>query len=150
MISNMERMPIYYKMDRERARQLQLKAQGKFRYTCSDPEMSHEECLAVLVEEMGELADAITVKSTDEMEEELIQVCAVAVAWLETLKDPTRKIFTPQWQGQFVKLMAEQGDVARAALEENKLAFDRHGGTIVNHLGMLIHFATNWIVGRSQ
>lgn len=43
----------------ERIRQDRLKAEGRFKYTCADPEISHAECLAVLLEEVGECAEAL-------------------------------------------------------------------------------------------
>ena len=82
----------------ERLRQEQLKAEGRFKHTCADPEMNHVECLAVLVEEVGEVARAalelgglVSDKHRDKVEceldlyKELIQVAAVAVAWAERL-----------------------------------------------------------------
>ena len=54
--------------------------------------LSREERLAVLTEEVGELAMAINnVRESDvgyaNMHDELVQVAAVAVAWLEVLKE---------------------------------------------------------------
>jgi NTP pyrophosphatase (non-canonical NTP hydrolase) len=77
----------------ERDRQEEMKAQGKFRYTCADHEMTHADCLAVLTEEVGEVARAvlnINRLTSDRgdvtaLREELVQVAAVAVAWVEGL-----------------------------------------------------------------
>jgi len=75
---------------RECRRQEELKAEGRFKYTCRDPEMSDTERLAVLVEEVGEAARAVLEmrdlandKHMANLEKELIQVAAVAVSWVE-------------------------------------------------------------------
>ncbi len=76
----------------ERGRQLFLKSQGKFAYTCSDKEMTHFEALTVLAEEVGEAAhevnEGIGGRYIDKRRllKELIQVAAVAVAWSEKVK----------------------------------------------------------------
>lgn len=80
----------------ERLRQEQLKAEGRFSHTCADAEMPDSEALAVLTEEVGEVARAILesgrgrARSYDvlgrELQKELIQVAAVAVAWAEKLQ----------------------------------------------------------------
>lgn len=77
----------------ERGRQQALKMAGRFRYTCADPEMSNAEKLTVLVEEMGEVARAILEdgdlandKHGAELRKELVQVAAVATAWLEGME----------------------------------------------------------------
>lgn len=68
----------------ERARQEQLKAEGKFAATCAD-DIPAGAKLAVLVEEVGEVARAICERDPEAMREELVQVAAVAVAWVEAL-----------------------------------------------------------------
>jgi hypothetical protein len=83
---------------RERTRQEQLKAAGKFLYTCADPNMlSSEKCL-VLTEECGEVARAclnLQNFSRDygadlgKVREELVQVAAVCLAWLEFIEGVT-------------------------------------------------------------
>ena len=86
----------------ERQRQEALKASGKFTYTCADPEMTHAERLAVLVEEVGEVARALleqghlpNEQSHDlhgaDLRHELVQVAAVALAWLEAIDDKISK-----------------------------------------------------------
>jgi NTP pyrophosphatase (non-canonical NTP hydrolase) len=72
---------------RERARQEDLKTQGKFKHTCADPEPTPCEKLAVLAEEFGEVAKecASEVPSLQQLRDELIQVGATALAWLESL-----------------------------------------------------------------
>jgi hypothetical protein len=89
-------------VDQERTRQTQLFLDGKFLFSCSSPFIDELRKLRVLQEEIGEVAEAI-----DELEAamarqgrkaeavercvanlccELIQVAAVAVAWLEALE----------------------------------------------------------------
>jgi NTP pyrophosphatase (non-canonical NTP hydrolase) len=76
----------------ERERQGELKAAGRFKYTCADPELSSGEKLAVLAEEVGEVARALLEASGEvsdvhgqKLRDELIQVAAVAMAWAEGL-----------------------------------------------------------------
>lgn len=77
----------------ERHRQERLKATGKFKHTCADPEMPDSVALSVLVEEVGEVArevndaysDSMPLAHRTDLREELIQVAAVAVAWAEKL-----------------------------------------------------------------
>ena len=76
----------------ERIRQEKLKAEGRFAYTCADQEMHPCEKLAVLSEEVGEVARALLelmrlANDTHGMDlrAELIQVAAVAVAWVESI-----------------------------------------------------------------
>lgn len=60
--------------------------QGKFEFTASDPGISNSLKLPILIEEVGEVAKCINESmSKDELEKELTQVAAVAVAWLESL-----------------------------------------------------------------
>lgn len=81
----------------ERRRQDQLKADGRFEYTCADPEMNHYERFTVLGEEVGEVAQEVltqaerrlardTEGTTEGLRKELVQVAAVTVAWLEALE----------------------------------------------------------------
>lgn len=95
----------------ERRRQEKLKAEGKFDYSCSDPELSDPQKLAILAEEFGEAAKEVTemvISDTKNwpaecpemvlthqervrkrrkalLRKELIEVAAVAVAWVECL-----------------------------------------------------------------
>ena len=80
---------------KERLHQEVLKKQGKFAHTCADLRMTHHERLTVLTEEVGEVARAALVESglakeskPQDLEKELIQVAAVAVAWIEALRSP--------------------------------------------------------------
>lgn len=70
----------------ERQRQEHLLKQGKFPFTCANPEISDIQKLPVLGEEFGEVSKAINEQqSIEELKSELIQVAAVCVAWLESL-----------------------------------------------------------------
>lgn len=79
----------------ERQRQEDLRASGKFSATCAtareDGGMNDFQCLAVLGEEFGEVARAVcesiegNIENRADLREELIQVAAVAVAWVERL-----------------------------------------------------------------
>lgn len=71
---------------RERMRQEQLQAEGRFPHTPADPEMSHTAFLAVLMEEVGELARAINAgEGVRRLRDELVQVAAVCIARLDLL-----------------------------------------------------------------
>ena len=69
----------------ERLRQDALKAAGKFPATCADNTLSAGQKLAILVEEVGEVARAICDRNPKHMRKKLVQVAAVAVAWVEAL-----------------------------------------------------------------
>jgi hypothetical protein len=84
----------------ERRRQERLKAEGRFKYTCADPEMTNDESYLVLGEEFGEVARQVLndpsrtgERSYDgeyakqDLINELVQVAAVSVAWAERLID---------------------------------------------------------------
>lgn len=77
---------------RERMRQEDLKLQGRFKYTCADHQLAPGEKLAILTEEVGEVARAIleggnivSDKHSADLRKELVQVAAVALAWVESL-----------------------------------------------------------------
>lgn len=92
---------------RERYRQEELRRKGKFAWTCADPKQTSARKLAVLAEEFGELAREVTeeiifhdklirepipsaaieVGFRKKMRAELVQIAAVAVAWVESLDD---------------------------------------------------------------
>lgn len=68
----------------ERARQEELVAEGKFSTSCATRDgMTDAERLAVLVEEVGEAATEVLGRARGALREELVQVAAVAVAWIE-------------------------------------------------------------------
>lgn len=83
------RPDLYEAIDDERFRQEQLKAAGRFLYTCADDGMEHVGRLAVLMEEVGEVARAVLELARlandahgKNLRKELIQVAAVVHAWL--------------------------------------------------------------------
>jgi hypothetical protein len=60
-------------------------------HSMRNPRVPAGERLAILVEEVGEVAKALTYdQSRDDLERELIQVGAMAAAWIEALNDPMR------------------------------------------------------------
>jgi NTP pyrophosphatase (non-canonical NTP hydrolase) len=73
----------------ERERQDYLKSQDRFKYTCADWELSNAERLAVLVEEVGEVAREVlgeadlTTDGKDKLKTELVECAAIITAWLE-------------------------------------------------------------------
>lgn len=82
----------------ERFAQERMKADGKFEHTCDDAAMTDPERLAVLVEEVGEVAKEVLGNCDEKqnsegnwdevrgrMRHELCQVAAVAVAWMESI-----------------------------------------------------------------
>lgn len=76
----------------ERARQEQLKKEGRFKYTCAD-KVSNFQRLAVLIEEIGEAARAmleagelVSDSHNTDLRKEMAQIAAVSVAWLEGLE----------------------------------------------------------------
>lgn len=81
----MESMDIYLEITSERLRQEGLKAAGKFKYTCADTEAPLTLKATVLGEEYGEVCRAILDNDPDALRTELIQLAAVAVAFLESL-----------------------------------------------------------------
>lgn len=95
----------------ERVRQEQLRESGKFPWTCANKTPSHGDKLAVLLEEVGEVARAIveTFGVADarnvSLRHELIHVAAVAVAWAESIQAPTQSTtvscspYVPSWEG---------------------------------------------------
>lgn len=83
---------------KERIRQEELKAKGKFDYSCADSECTDFEKLAILGEEFGEVSkevnelcnhkrrgESVEIQvKVSRMKKELIQTAAVIVAWLES------------------------------------------------------------------
>lgn len=73
----------------EIARQRQLQAAGKFKYTCETCPMPLMN-LAILTEEVGEVAHELnegdgTEYDHNKLRKELIQVAAVTIAWIKNL-----------------------------------------------------------------
>lgn len=83
----MTREDVYALIDAERQRQ-HAKWSGFHDWgmgDCSSPYVSEAIKLAVLLEETGEVARALLSNDPDNLRTELVQVAAVAVAWLEGL-----------------------------------------------------------------
>jgi NTP pyrophosphatase (non-canonical NTP hydrolase) len=91
-------MSVFEQIAAERVRQQELLRAGKFTYTAASPVADNNRKLRILVEEVGEVAEAIdhleqlnhnspaAKRQREHLREELIQVAAVAVAWLEALE----------------------------------------------------------------
>lgn len=83
----------------ERLRQRQLFAKGKHRYTVSSPIVGWTRKFRTLIEEVGELAEAVdqleatprSKPARQHFQEELVQVAAVCVAWLESFESKEGK-----------------------------------------------------------
>jgi hypothetical protein len=79
----------------ERQRQEELRDAGRFEHTCGDvPGLANTEKLAVLVEEVGEVAREVLTAAElvydgqpnrRKLAEELTQISAISAAWLEAL-----------------------------------------------------------------
>lgn len=54
--------------------------------SCSSPDVAPTVKAAVLTEECGEVARAVLDRKPDDLRDELVQVAAVAVGWLEGLE----------------------------------------------------------------
>lgn len=92
---------IVFQIRRERDRQEELKKTGRFDFTCSDPGITNAGRLAVLAEEVGEVAhevnEGIGLQSSAryvdlvKLRKELIEVAAVTVAWIEAIDSGAAK-----------------------------------------------------------
>jgi NTP pyrophosphatase (non-canonical NTP hydrolase) len=87
----------------ERVRQEQLRHDGRFPYTCAGDGLTPAEKLAVLAEEFGEVAREIsdarncrTEPNPKRLRAELVQVAAVAVAWVESLDAAAARASAPE------------------------------------------------------
>jgi len=85
-------------VDAEIDRQVSLAQEGRFRYACSDPEMPRGAKLAALVEEVGEVARALMELENHvsdlhgvDLQKELVQVAAIACAWIEAEEMPNNR-----------------------------------------------------------
>jgi len=74
------RQAIFWQIDMERRKQ--DAKWGARQYHETDP----GRILAILLEEVGEVATALLKQDEENLEDEVLQVAAVAVAWLEALK----------------------------------------------------------------
>jgi NTP pyrophosphatase (non-canonical NTP hydrolase) len=83
-----DRLPIYSAINAERRRQ-QIKWEQAHEWgkgDCSSPDVAATTKLVVLAEECGEVARAVLDRDDTALQTELIQVAAIAVAWLEHLQ----------------------------------------------------------------
>lgn len=83
----MKRDDIYDAIDREReAQHDQWHRDHEWGFgDCSSDQLRPEVKAAVLSEECGEVSRAVLEMNDDDLRRELVQVAAVAVAWLESL-----------------------------------------------------------------
>lgn len=83
----MNRADVYALIDTERAQQSQKWARPHpwGHGDCSSPHVPDPVKVAVLTEETGEVARAVLDGDHDHLRIELVQVAAVAIAWLEGL-----------------------------------------------------------------
>ena len=83
----MNRDSVFHLIDAERAHQLELwgRAHDWGTGDCSDPDLPTPVKVMVLTEETGEVARAVLEGDPQALRAELVQVAAVAVAWLESL-----------------------------------------------------------------
>ncbi len=82
---------VFAERERQESKCAEKRAEGLRWLTCADPAMSHEEKLAVLVEEVGEVSRELCDARAERREPylnlrvELTQVAAIAVAWAESI-----------------------------------------------------------------
>lgn len=69
----------------ERERQELRKSCGEWEWTLADRAPTHEQKLPVLGEEMGEVNTAVLKEDELNLAEELTQLAACSIAWLESL-----------------------------------------------------------------
>lgn len=89
---------VFELIDKERERQEALFLAGKISFQCSSPVVDVKRKIRVLIEELGEVAEEIDgmeqqarMVSTHCLSQELVQVAAVCVAWLESLEVTTNR-----------------------------------------------------------
>lgn len=83
-----ERADVFDAIENERTLQAE-KWNGRHMWgagDCSSPDVDETVKVAVLIEEAGEVARAVLTADHEALRNELIQVAAVAVAWLEGMK----------------------------------------------------------------
>jgi glycerol dehydrogenase-like iron-containing ADH family enzyme len=100
---------------RERFRQEDLKSKGKFAYSCADGGMSNAERLTVLAEELGEVSHEVNegigtgrVIDMKKLRKELIEVAAVACAWIEAI-DSKKALNKPSTVDPLIGLQPHEG-----------------------------------------
>jgi len=93
-IKNSPRMlEVFELIAKERTRVRRLQAEGRFKLSTDSPLISNGLKLAIVMEEMGEVAREIfemhdkasfTTEAKDRLRKELVQAAGTLVAWLET------------------------------------------------------------------
>ena len=90
-------MTVFERIAQERVRQRELYLTGEITFEVASTVPDNNRKLRVLTEEVGEVAEAIDFLEDDDtkvrrehLRTELVQVAAVAVAWLEALEAPTK------------------------------------------------------------
>ena len=78
-------MSVYDLIAAERARAVELRDDGRFRYVASDSDCPNVLRLTALVEELGEIARALHENSPEDLLPELIQLAGIASSWAEYL-----------------------------------------------------------------
>lgn len=130
----------------ERDRQEKLAESGKFPCTCADPEMPFDERLAVLTEEVGEVASAyqsFKAGKPDNLADELTQVAAVCVAWLESIGWSRGDVIVrvceraSQVSGTLAGMVALLGLVVTAASPEHVIALEDLAAEAVSWLSAM-------------
>lgn len=81
----MKREDIFHDINLERARQEKLAYDSKIPFTCAWPVGGFPK-VTVLTEELGEVARAVQERNESQMREELTQLAACCVAWLESFE----------------------------------------------------------------
>lgn len=81
-------------IERERIRQGELKAEGRFRYTPSDGEITETQVIAMIGEEFGEVCRNVLSReklvqdgnlTNGALYKELCQIAALCAAWMQRL-----------------------------------------------------------------
>jgi len=83
---------IYGEIEHEVSRQVLLQEQGRFQHTPKDSDLPDTSKFGMLAEELGEVARCVLANaglvqekpSMVNLREELVQVAAIAIAWLES------------------------------------------------------------------
>lgn len=72
-------------VNNERDRQEELRRDGALEFTAASPDCPDLLRLSALVEEVGEVGRCFNEAETERLTNELAQVAAIAVAWIEAL-----------------------------------------------------------------
>lgn len=132
----MIRPTILQLVENEIDRQSSLKAAGKFKYTTN--ELHDVDAFAVCAEEFGEIAGAISEHFFKEgcithpdVRDELIQLCACAMRWLDAYDDDSRPKYynaSPYLVGKLLGSALALEQAARVALATFDVPATNHDG----------------------